>query len=130
MNKKIYLFFASVLLILTIMVVFMGMQLQQTIAGSMISSKELENLKKELYLTEDSILRILCNGEEIPYDKANKTFYLPQVSSRQWLYEMKFSVSDSDMKVYWCEDPYWKRMDDAIAEGHAFEFVFMDQQSF
>ena len=95
MNKKIYLFFASVLLILTMMAVFMRMQLQQTIAGSMISSKELENLKKELYLTEDSILRILCNGEEIPYDKANKTFYLPQVSSRQWLYEMKFSVSDS-----------------------------------
>ena len=92
MNKKIYLFFASVLLILTMMAVFMRMQLQQTIAGSMISSKELENLKKELCLTEDSILRILCNGEEIPYDEANKTFYLPQLPSRHWLYEMKFSV--------------------------------------
>ena len=129
MNKKIYLFFASVLLILTIMVVFMGMQLQQTVVGSMISSKELENLKEELCLTEDTTLRILCNGEEIPYDEAYETFYLPQLSSRQWLYEMKFSVSDSDMEVYWCEDPYWKRMEDAIAEGHVFEFVFMDQQS-
>ena len=78
MNKKIYLFFASVLLILTIMVVFMGMQLQQTVVGSMISSKELENLKEELCLTEDTTLRILCNGEEIPYDEAYETFYLPQ----------------------------------------------------
>ena len=81
MNKKIYLFFASILLILIAMVAFLRLQLQQTVVGSMISSKELENLKEELCLTEDTTLRSLCNGEEIPYDEAYETFYLPQLSS-------------------------------------------------
>ncbi len=129
MSKKIYLFFISLLLILFATLVLLGMQLQQTVAGSMISSKELRSLKEELCLIEDSELRILCNGEEIPYDEECDTFYLPQVSSRQWMYEMKFSALEDNTEVYWCEDPYWKNMEDAIAEGHAFDFVVTDNKT-
>ena len=129
MYKKKYLFTGSFLLLLLIAGVLYKIQLNQTIAGSMISSKKIESMSRELETIGDSKISILCNDEMVPYDEESGIFYLPQVDSSHWMYEMKFSVLESEMKVYWCEDPYWNNLDDAIEKGHVFEFVAADHKN-
>ena len=128
-KKKVWMLLGSFLMLLIALLVFFRVQLRQTIAGSMVSERQLENLKSSLNVVEDSQTVIRCNGEEIPYDKEQDVYYLPQTSLRHWMYEMKFSTSEGDMEIYWCEDPYWKDLEAAIAEGHAFEFVATDHKA-
>ena len=127
-KKKVSMLLCSLLLLLIVLLGLLGVQLQQTIVGSMISKRQLENLKSSLTMAEDSQIGILCNGEKIPYDKENDLYYLPQIDSGRWLFEMKFSVPEDKMEVYWCEDPYWKELERAIEEGHEFSFVVTDHE--
>lgn len=129
MNKKRYLLTGTLVLFFVVLSVLFNAQIQQTVAGSTISIEKFEALKAQCNVEENTGLKILCNGEEIPYDKQQDVYYLPQLFQDHWKYEMKFSVLDSDLEVFWCEDPYWKRMEDAIAEGHEFDFVITDQQT-
>lgn len=128
MRNKRWIFIGSLLLLGGILGILLQMQLHQTIAGSMISKTQLDHMKKKLTVTENSGFRLFCDGEQIPYDAETNTFYLPQKASRKWLFEMKFSASEENTKIYWCEDSYWRNMKAAIAEGHEFVFAAADRE--
>ena len=57
MKNKICLFLGSVTVALTILLILLGIQLRQTVAGTMISARQVENLKSEFEL-------IFCGGAE------------------------------------------------------------------
>ena len=126
MKNKIYLFLGSVAVALAVLVVLLGIQLRKTVAGTMISARQLESLKSGLELIEDSKPLLLCDDMEIPYSEEYGIHYLPQVSSGRWMYEMKFTTLGDAEEVYWCEDPYWKDLETAISEGHEFSFAVVN----
>ena len=129
MKNKICLFLGNLTVALLILLFLLGIQLRQTVAGTMISEKQWENLRSSLDLSDDTGIQILCDGIEVPYDEETKSFYLPQLSSGRWMYEIKFTTAGEDKKIYWCEDPYWKNMGKAISEGHEFSFVVIDEKT-
>lgn len=129
MKSKQYLIAGSLLTLAVIMAMLLRIQLRQTVVGSGISARELEQMEAELEFCSDPELRILCNGETIPYDAGNDTYYLPQTTDSRWIWETKFSSSVEGMEVYWLEDTYWENIENAIADGHEFSFIVTDGQT-
>lgn len=129
MKSKINLLLASLLIMVSVLLVLFGIQLRHTVAGSMISDRQQKYIMENLIFTENEEIQLFCNGEEVPYDVETDTFYLPQTTSGRWIYEMKFSIANESAEVYWCEDTWWKNIKNAIADGHEFSFIVTDHQS-
>ena len=129
MKKKLYLILGSFLALIICVGLFWGRQLKNAVMVSLISDEKQEDLLNELELSENLEFQLLFQGERVPYDAVNDTYYLPMVTDEKWLWGDCFSLSGEDLRLKWCEDPYWKSLKDAIAEGHAFSFFVFDDQS-
>lgn len=123
MKKKHYLLVGTLLVMIVSGVMLWKMQSAQTIAGSTISVDEKEYFEEQYVFSDELEYQLFCNQMEIPYDTATDTYYLPQTTSGRWLREDAFTLSDENMTLYWCEDFLWDDMEEAISEGHPFEFI-------
>lgn len=126
MKKKVCLIIGSVLLFLIVMFALWRRQERNSIAGSVISEKKEMRLLNSLDFSEKLEYSLLFGRERVPYDAAEDRYYLPQTADPDWQREQSFSLAEEGMELFWCEDPYWGKMEEAIAEGHAFEFIVSD----
>ncbi len=126
MKKKLYLILGSFLLLL-LYVSFSGKrQRENSVAASILTEKKQETMTEMLDFSKDLDFHLLFSEEKVPYDETADTYYLPQTTEAEWLWTASITVSEKGMSLYWCADPYWDKMEEAISEGHAFAFVVSD----
>lgn len=127
MKKKFCLITGSLLMLIIFVAVFLGMQLKNAIIISAISACQKEEVLQTLVASEELEYQLLYKQEPVPYDERTATYYLPQTTEEDWLWEDVFSLSEETLRLQWCEDDYWKDMKTAIAEGHAFSFLVSNE---
>ena len=128
MKKKLYLILGSFLTLIICVGLFWGRQLKNAVMVSVISEEKQEDLLNELELSENLEFQLLFQGERVPYDAVNDTYYLPMVTDEKWLWGDCFALSAENLRLQWCDDPYWEMLEEAIAEGHEFSFFVFDDQ--
>ena len=129
MKKKLYLILGSFLTLLICVGLFWGVQVKNAVMVSVISEEKQEVLLDEKEFSQNLEFQLLFQGERVPYDAISDTYYLPLMTDEKWLWGDYFSLSREDLRLQWCEDPYWDKMEEAIAEGHAFSFFVSDDLS-
>ncbi len=86
MTKKIILLVFSILLLIGAVPALMQLRGENLHLFPTVSDSALTKIKENFRATEEDILEVLeYNGEELPYDKASGTFYLPlSMEEAQW----------------------------------------------
>lgn len=127
-NKKMYLFAGTITVFLVILSLFLKFQNMQTIAAAILTEAKQSELEEQYKTSENMIYQLLFEGENVPFDQAKDTYYLPQTTDGNWLKEDSFTLESKGQKLYWCEDDYWDDLNAAIADGHEFAFLVTEEE--
>lgn len=121
-KKKVTFMAFSLLLLFGLILIFVHREYQSFMTAYVISEEEQISLPAQLKNNHDAIPGLLYKGFALPYDSETETYYLPMNAESIEEIENEFTLSDGTEPVYWSEDIYWEILDQAIAQGHRFEF--------
>lgn len=96
-----------------------------------LTGQEAEELMERRTETEEELLSgLLFAGEELPWDKASGTFYLP-VDMEDPAWETgTFLAKDSGVKVYLLDNPLEDDKQEAIRTGKSYRLLAADGESY
>lgn len=126
-KKKVTFMAFSLLLLFVLTLFFVRREYQSFMIAYVLSGEEQISLQAQLKSDGDAAPGLLYQGFEVPYDSETKTYYLPMNAGSIEEIKNEFTLCDGTEPVYWSQDVYWEMLDQAIAQGHRFEFWASDE---
>ena len=125
MVKKIRYFIISMILLILGLLFLFTKNYQETIGGKILSEVEIQKIQQKYEQNQELEVKILYNDYEIPYDVDRELFYFP-LENHRLVNKLKFQLMNSEQKIYWSDDIFWKDLDEAIENSHKFIFYVID----
>ena len=119
MVKKIRYFIISMILLILGLLFLFTRNYQETIGGKILSEVEIQKIQQKYEQNQELEVKILYNDYEIPYDVDRELFYFP-LENHRLVNKLKFQLMNSEQKIYWSDDIFWKDLDAAIENSHKF----------